>query len=268
MSPGLCADDMHGRPKLVVERAPVRRPGSLELRDELVLQREPPNFPIFFDEHAHVFTDGSTNAAQSVPISAWSVVLADPDRFDDASVIATWMLHGCQDNYREEMTVAWVAIQHCRSASVYIDNIAVVRGLLRLQTTGWQPAYWDRHKEATLWMEIWKVLQRRDVARWRFTHVRSHREVGMQKDFYSAWTASGNNAADVAAKKPFLELAEDVRNVYTRACSDFSAQAGRMHASLHCKYGFSSILGRRRLWWRATSRRPNRMSPTCRYRGL
>ena len=224
---GLATEDMRNWPVLAVERGLVRRPRSLELWDDFIHQRQAPDFPVYFNEHVHIFTDGSTNTSHSVPLAAWSVVLVDPACFD-ATVVATGLLHGNQNNYRAELTAAWVAVQHCRSASVYIDNIAVVRGLQRLKKKGWQPSYWDKRQEAALWLQLWETYQMRDREAWDFIHVKSHREIAMQKDALSAWTAFGNNQADVAAKKPLLELPESVRSLYVRACSDCAVQSGRM----------------------------------------
>ena len=85
---GLQDLEMRDWPVITVERSLVQRPRSLELWDELVGQMQVPEHSPSFVEHVHVFTDGSTNSAQTVPVSSWSVILADPDCFDTTVVAA------------------------------------------------------------------------------------------------------------------------------------------------------------------------------------
>ena len=124
----------------------------------------------------------------------------------------------------------WVAVQHCQSASLYIDNISVVPGLQRLQKYGWQPAFWEKHKEGIQWYRIWRTLQDRNVENWKFCHVKSHRDIACQQTFHVAWTATGNDAAaaDRAAKYLLLNIPADVRNAHSRACSEVAAQSSRL----------------------------------------
>ena len=63
---------------------------------------------------------------------------------------------------------------------------------------------------------------------WTFVHVRSHRDPRLQTTSYAAWTAAGNDAADLEAKRCLKLLSSETRRLYTRACMETSIQRGQL----------------------------------------
>ena len=152
---GLPMQLLQSLPQLQVQNGLFRKAYALQHWEKIVHEIPEPSFAEEFDEHVFLFTDGSTFAADTVPSSAWAVVLADPEKMD-ATVVEKGWLRGPQNNYRAELYAVWVAIQHCAVAAVFVDNEAVVLGLKRLQLHGWEHAFWLGHDHLDLWSQIWK----------------------------------------------------------------------------------------------------------------
>ena len=116
-----------------------RKPLALEAW-EAILQL---HYEEIFDEHVRIFTDGSASHGESVPLSARAVSLADDSEIN-AAIVDSGPPPGMQSNYRAGMYAVLVAVRRCALATFYIDHEAVVSGLIRFQTFGWQPSYWQK----------------------------------------------------------------------------------------------------------------------------
>ena len=158
----------------------------------------PPNFYQEFDDHVHIFTDGSTLTPQTVPCSSWAVVLADPSEMD-ATIVESGWLHGKQDNYRAELCAVLVAVQHCAVATLYVDNEAVVFGMRRLQLCGWQSCHWQKHDNRDLWWKVWCAWKDKQPHHWTINHVHAHQNISHARTWDSAWRIYNNGVADAAA---------------------------------------------------------------------
>ena len=194
----LSMDVLRELPDLQVQRGLFKKPHAIQVWEDLLDNLPPPNFHQEFDEHVHIFTDGSTLTPQTVPCSSWAVVLADPSQMDSAVVESGW-LHGKQDNYRAELCAAWVAIQHCAVATLYVDNESVVLGLRRLQLCGWQASHWQKHDSRDLWWELWCCWKDKQPHLWTVCHVRAHQDISLAKTWDAAWLIYNNGVADAAA---------------------------------------------------------------------
>ena len=207
-------------PDMQVQRGLFKKPYALQLWDDIVTHLPAPDFFQEFDDHVCIFTDGSTMSAETVPCSAWSVVVADTDKLDSAIVESGW-LHGMQDNYRAELCAAMVAIPYCAVASLFIDNEAVVRGLKRLQISGWQTAHWQRHDHRDLWWKLWSVWKDRQPKLWNIYHVHSHQDINAAKSWHHAWLIYNNMVADQAAVKKNLHRPPDQMQALAMARMEF-----------------------------------------------
>ena len=202
-------------PELQWSRGFFRKPLAIQRWEDLVNSLPLPNFEELFDEHVHIFTDGSTNHGCTVPISAWAVSLAD-DRDMNAAIVDKGPVPGVQCNYRAEIFAVWVAIQRCAIASLYVDNQSVVQALKRLQRNGWQQSYWDKHPEQSLWKKLWHDWQYKNPRNGVFTmsiHIVMRREhVRIRKPGRSSTTILWT----MLLKKPILDL--DPRNTVQCIC--------------------------------------------------
>ena len=185
-------------PQLQVQKGLFRKPYALQHWEEIVHDLPAPSFTQEFDEHVFLFTDGSTFAADTVPVSAWAVVLADPEKMD-ATVVEKGWLSGPQNNYRAELYAVLVAIQHSALATLFVDNEAVVLGLKRLQVCGWESGFWLGHQHRDLWLQIWEQWQSKDPSQWTIIHVRSHQEINNVATWQEAWQIYHNNFVDSVA---------------------------------------------------------------------
>ena len=195
---GLPIEALRALPELQVQRGLFRKPHAIQVWENITANLSPPNFYQEFDDHVHIFTDGSTLTPQTVPCSSWAVVLADPCNMD-ATVVESGWLHGKQDNYRAERCAVWVAVQHCQLATLYIDNEAVVFGLRRLQLYGWQSFHWQRHPNRDLWWKLWGDWRDKQPQLWTVNHVHSHQDISRAKTWHHAWRVYHNGVADAAA---------------------------------------------------------------------
>ena len=186
-------------PQLQTHKGLFRKPYAIQQWEAVVNGIPLPDFFQEFDEHVHIFTDGSTFSPLTVPCSAWSVVLAEPHAMD-ATIVETGWLSGSQDNYRAELCAVWVAIQHCACAAIFVDNETVVLGLRRLQIWGWQPTYWAGHEHLDLWTKLWSVWSLKQPQKWEVRHVHAHQEIAGAKTWHEAWCIYNNAVADSAAR--------------------------------------------------------------------
>ena len=207
-------------PELLVERGFVKKPLALQHWEEALSTIGLPDNATFFFEDVSVFTDGSTSGVGSVPKAAWSVVLAEWDS-KDYTVVQSGPLPGRQTNYRAELCAVLVALQHMSSGTVYIDNLAVVRGLWRLLDHGWQELYWQKHAERQLWYQVWLVFQPKSFAFWNFVHVKSHRMVAEAKNKHDEWQILHNNAADTVAKMANVSRGSRMARLYMAAQREY-----------------------------------------------
>ena len=95
-----------------------------------------PDITECLQEHALLFTDGSTMQHSVVPRSSWSVVLAFP-RSHNFEVLFADVLPGKQCNYRAELFAVLVTVQCAVTADVFSDNLGVVQGFSLLLKHGW-----------------------------------------------------------------------------------------------------------------------------------
>ena len=195
---GLPMQMLQSLPELQVQRGLFRKPHALSYWDKLVHEIPEQSFAEEFDEHVFLFTDGSTFGADSVPSSAWAVVLADPDKMD-ATIVETGWLHGPQNNYRAELQAVFVSIQHSVVATIFADNESVVHGMQRLQLHGWESNFWLGHDHLDLWMRIWRLWEPKHPKRWTIQHIKSHQDISLAKTWHQAWQIYHNNVADAAA---------------------------------------------------------------------
>ena len=183
---------------MLLERGLLKKPVALSSWESSVFDLPEPFCQEVYDEHVHLFTDGSADGVQTVPSSSWAVILQEPGSFNRA-LVASGLVPGLQSNYRAELYAAIVAVQSAACATIYVDNQAVCDGCNLLKTRGWLGIAWDKKSEFSLWKQLAVLLQGR-AEQFSFIHVRSHRTVVMQPTDFLAWTAAGNNAADEAAK--------------------------------------------------------------------
>ena len=151
----------------------------------------------FTSFHVCLFTDGSTHPDPFFPISAWSVVFAEPDSFENA-VVERGILPGRQDNYRAELYAAYVAVQCAESATLFSDNLAVVLGFQVLFSRGWVSSRFLQQAQTALWWELWLCLAPKRE-RWRFCHVKSHTKPQQNESFAQKWARRHNATADQTA---------------------------------------------------------------------
>ena len=152
----------------------------------------------FTSFHVCLFTDGSKRPDPFLPISAWSVVFAEPDSFENA-VVERGILPGRQDNYRAELYAAYVAVQCAESATLFSDNLAVVLGFQVLLSRGWVSSRFLQQAETALWWELWLCLAPKRE-RWRVCHVKSHTKPQQNESFAQKWARHHNATADQTAK--------------------------------------------------------------------
>ena len=165
-------------PQLLLERGLCKKPQAFVAWELSLLDTPLPKCQEIFDEHVHLFTDGSTDGVLTVPCSSWAVVLQEPLCFNRA-VVASGLVPGRQSNYRAELYATIVAVQSAATATVYIDNQAVCDGCNVLKTRGWVDAVWDKKAEFLLWKQLASLLHGRGQ-QFSFIHVRSHRDVNKQ----------------------------------------------------------------------------------------
>ena len=219
-------EDAASWPKVFLERGLTRKPLSLINWDQLNETRPWPQTQECLDSGVHLFTDGSTDTAKSIPLSSWSVILMEPDSFEHALVFSG-VLPGRQSNYRAELFALLVAIYSAPSATIYTDNSSVCLGIRRLQKDGWDPLFWCKQPELQLWREVWQVLSSKNPGAWEFRHVKSHRDFRKQSNEHEAWTAYGNDVADTAAKKANKNRSPRDKLLYSAAIKDWSFQQER-----------------------------------------
>ena len=212
---------------LLLERGLMEKPTAVGQWESLNDNRTWPLIHECLDDGVHLFTDGSTDNGDSLPSSAWSVVLLEPNSFNWA-LVYSGLLPGKQSNYRAEIFAAWAAVKSAPGGHLYIDNLSVVRGLRRLITSGWDPFFWNKQCEQDMWWELWIVLREKGPQNWQVDHVRSHRDFKQQSSDFHAWTAFGNDAADRTAKQANAARPQCEAQLYQTALCDWNFQVDRM----------------------------------------
>ena len=226
---GLPVSDMQQWPALLLERGLHRLPISMQRWDEYLQALPWPPLDEIFDEKVHLFTDGSTASPHSVPVSAWSVIVLEESSFE-AVKVAAGVVPGHQTNYRAELFAVMVAIASAECATVYIDNSAVLRGVLRLQSQGWISLYWEKQPEYELWWQVWSLFRQKVPAAWSFRHVKSHRQLCADMSAFDRWTWHGNEGADKAAKQANSARSADVLQLHRQACHAWYTHLQRARA--------------------------------------
>ena len=197
---GLPVQDMAQWPLLFTNWGFVKRPVALQEWDRYVHALPMPSEAVFFKERIHLFTDGSTAHPTSVARSAWSVTLADPQSLEPA-LVHSGELPGMQCNYRAELCAVLVAVQCSEGAHLHVDNLAVVLGMQRLLSKGWETQYWLKQSQLPLWRSLWLALQPKLHLGWDVSHVKSHRNLSEATSEYDQWRIAHNAHADTFAKK-------------------------------------------------------------------
>ena len=226
---GLPIQSMEHWPALFTQWGFVKCPCAIKEWDHYVQLLQIPDEPPFFCEHVHLFTDGSTACADTVARSAWSVQLADPQTLEPAMFLAG-EVPGLQDNYRAELCAAMVAIQSSRGAHLHVDNIAVVHGIQRLLSRGWEPAYWSKHRQASLWYSLWVSLEAKLQYDWQISHVKSHRSRASASRT-EEWEIAHNEHADYFAKQANIQRQPEVLQMHYRAHQEFLRLRSRIRAA-------------------------------------
>ena len=175
-----------------------------------------------FDGHVCLFTDGSTYCNNHVSQSAWSVILAEPDSFENA-IAAKGCLPGVQSNFRAELFAVFVAVRQAEAADIYSDNLGVVSGFKRLLRTGWVHSWWIKTAEPELWFEVAEALQSKNGP-FRIHHVKSHQDPHLCTTEHEKWTFFHNDAADRAAKSAHVQD-ETTLSLLRRARQELQVQA-------------------------------------------
>ena len=214
--------EMEQWPSTMTEYGLFRRPTAISDWDRYVHSLPDIPYATFFMERIHIFTDGTTSSPCSIPCSAWAVVLADPTKLD-VTCIASGVLPGRQSNYKAELYAVYVAVQHAVQADVFVDNIAVLHGLWRLQQKGWQASFWLKQPEFPLWRKLWTLLESRTPALWTFKHVKSHRAMDAGLSEQQNWEIWYNNQADRCAKEANFNRDHVGKQIHRRALRALSA---------------------------------------------
>ena len=254
---GLPVQLLQSLPQLQVQKGLFRKPHAIAHWEQVVRGIHEPSFHLEFDEHVFLFTDGSTFASESVPSSAWSVVLADPEKMD-ATIVESGWLRGAQNNFRAELYAVLVAIQHCLVATIFVHNEAVVLGMHRLQQCGWETAFWLGHDHLDLWRRIWDQWEPKQPKLWTIYHVNSHQDISLAKSWWQAWQIYHNDVADSVAvaknkQRPpdqlqALALARmEFRRVVKQAHSGFTLQQ-KILLSAKCAKVTTSADASHRVW--------------------
>ena len=102
---GMPVQEMSEYPQLLLERGLLKKPLAFVAWESSILDISPPRCQEIFDEHVHLFTDGSTDGVLTVPSSSWAVILQEPDCFNRA-VVASGLVPGQQSSYRAELYAA------------------------------------------------------------------------------------------------------------------------------------------------------------------
>ena len=177
----------------------------------------------FTSDHVCLFTDGSTHPDAFFPLSAWSVVLAEPDAFENA-VVESGFLPGRQDNFRAELYAALVAVKSAESAALYSDNLGVVLGFRVLLSKGWVYSRFLQQAETALWWEVWLHLAPKRI-RWQVYHVKSHTKPQAHDSFAQKWARHHNDTADEAAKKAHSLRPAEINEAINKARKAYASQA-------------------------------------------
>ena len=218
---------MQDWPTLMTHRGFVKRPYAIQAWDQCL--RGIPAFcaPAFFQEEVHLFTDGSTSYATAIPRSSWAVNLGDPNTLECASVFSG-VLHGDQSNYRAEIMAVKVAIECSNGGHLYVDNLAVIQGLLLLLSKGWQTYYWIKHAEAELWSHVWRALEPKLGCNWYVHHVKSHQTLASAETALQLWQRAHNGHADGCAKQANLDRGSAQLSLHHNAVREYNLLSSRL----------------------------------------
>ena len=108
------------------------------------------------------------------------------------------ILPGKQDNFREELYAAYVAVQCAEAATLLSGNLAVVLGFrFCFPRVGY--SCFLQQAETALWWELWRCLAPKRE-RWRVCHVKSHTKTQKDESFAQKWARHYNATADETAK--------------------------------------------------------------------
>ena len=108
------------------------------------------------------------------------------------------ILPGKQDNFREELYAAYVAVQCAEAATLFSGNLAVVLGFrFCFPRVGY--SCFLQQAETALWWELWRCLAPKRE-RWRVCHVKSHTKTQKHESFAQKWAWHHNATADETAK--------------------------------------------------------------------
>ena len=186
-----------------------------------------PDITECLQEHALLFTDGSTMPHSVVPRSSWSVVLAFP-RSHNFEVLFADVLPGKQCNYRAELFAVLVTVQCAVTADVFSDNLGVVQGFSLLLKHGWVADRFLQLAETELWWAIWSLIRHKRLG-WTITHVHSHTNPWEQTTDFLQWCAFHNDKADHAAKCAQQKWTNEQATIFRTAVSAANAQLLKAH---------------------------------------
>ena len=150
----------------------------------------------------HLFSDGS--CSQPPPTckmerrAAYAVRLAQPDSHESTLVVAGPLPGRKQTPFRSQLFGFMMAMSASLNSVIYTDCKSVYKGIVRMQTEGFDQLHWQSTADSDLWKAAWGILSypgRKLTVRW----TRSHQLLESATAAYDAWCIFHNSCTDRSA---------------------------------------------------------------------
>ena len=197
------------------------RKACLEIPDESQEFAWPSNF----EDHLHLFTDGSCLAPTNMAckLASWGVVVGQTSDLQFVPV-SNGLLHGwCQTAARAEIVAATsaclFALKVNRPCTIWVDNDRVFNKLQRFKQGKCRIGV--NQKDADLWGKLAFYVSRLGPLLQSVGKVVSHQDVSGALDEAEEWIYKGNAAADATAANAYARFPQ-LMCLWQQLCKDFS----------------------------------------------